>query len=152
MNVPSGYFEDFTEGMIFHTAGRTVTEADIVNFAGLSGDFNPIHTNAVYAAGTMFGKRVAHGLLGLAIASGLAVQLGFMGDKVEAFLDLEWKFRQPIFIGDTIRAEITVSETKPARRLGGGIVSFDVVLLNQDDKQTGRGTWRILFKSKPQES
>ncbi|MCZ7570377.1 MAG: MaoC/PaaZ C-terminal domain-containing protein [Ardenticatenaceae bacterium] len=151
MSTPSGYFEDFAEGMVFHTAGRTISEADIVNFAGLSGDYNPIHTNATYAAGTMFGQRVAHGLLGLSIASGLATQLGFMGDKVEAFLDLEWKFRQPVFIGDTIHAEIKIGETKAARRLGGGIVSFEINLLNQDDKQVGRGVWRVLFKSKPEE-
>lgn len=148
MTVPTGYFEDFQEGMTFQTAGRTITEADIVNFAGLSGDYNPIHTNAAYAATTRFGQRVAHGLLGLSVVSGLATQVGFMGEMVEAFLDIEWKFREPVFPGDTIRAELKITETKAARRLGGGIVSFEITVRKQDGKQAARGVWRLLFKSR----
>jgi 3-hydroxybutyryl-CoA dehydratase len=144
-----GYFEDFSTGMTFVTAGRTVTEADIVNFAGLSGDFNPIHTNAAYAAGTGFEQRIAHGLLVLSIASGLATGLGFMGDKVEAFLGLEWKFRAPVFIGDTIHVEVQVEKTRAARRLGGGIVTFDVQVVKQDGARAQKGTWQLLFKRRP---
>ena len=72
------WFEEFEVGQRIHSAGRTVTESDIVNFAGLSGDFNRIHTDAEFSGETTFGQRVAHGLLGLSIASGLAVQTGMM--------------------------------------------------------------------------
>jgi 3-hydroxybutyryl-CoA dehydratase len=144
-----GYFEDFAEGMTFHSAGRTITEADIVGFAGLSGDFNPIHTNAAYAAGTMFEQRIAHGLLVLSIASGLATQLGFMGDRVEAFMGLEWKFRAPVFIGDTIQVELEVKSLRYMRRLGGGLVNFAIRVNKQDGSNVQRGDWELLFKSRP---
>ncbi len=144
-----GYFEDFQEGILFRTAGRTITEADIVGFAGLSGDFNPIHMDASYAAGTMFGQRIAHGLLVLSIASGLTTGLGFMGDKVQAFMGLEWKFRAPVLIGDTIHVELVVTRTRPMRRLGGGMVYLDVQVIKQDGEMAQKGSWELLFKSRP---
>jgi acyl dehydratase len=143
-----GYFEDFEEGMAFRTAGRTITEADVVNFAGLSGDFNPIHVNDSYASETMFGQRIAHGLLVLGIASGLTTGLGFMGDKVEAFMGLEWKFREPVFLGDTIHVELSVARTRASRRLGGGIVFFDIKVIKQDGATSQKGSWQILFRSR----
>lgn len=146
-----GYFEDFTEGMSFRSAGRTLTEADIVAFAGLSGDFNPIHVNAPYAESTLFGQRIAHGLLVLSVASGLATGLGFMGDRVEAFLGLEWKFRAPVFIGDTIHVEIRVGSSRAMPRLGGGLVSFDVRVVKQDGSVAQKGEWSLLFKRRPAE-
>lgn len=146
-----GYFEDFSEGMTFTSAQRTVTEADIVNFAGVSGDFNPIHTSAPYAESTMFGQRIAHGLLVLSIASGLATGLGFMGDRVEAFMGLEWKFRAPLFIGETIHLELRVSNLRPMRRLGGGLVVLDVQVVKQDGTTVQKGSWQLLFKSRPAE-
>ncbi len=78
------YFEEIAEGFRIASPGRTITEADIVMFAGLSGDYNPLHTDQEYAQQTIFGGRIAHGLLMLAIASGLAMQLGFMLGTVEA--------------------------------------------------------------------
>jgi len=144
------YFEQFEEGMALETQGRTITEADIVAFAGLSGDFNPMHTDATYAAGTQFEQRVAHGLLGLSVASGLSYQLGFMDGTVLAFTGLEWKFRAPIFIGDTIRARVKVTKKREMKAAGGGFVSFDVQVVNQDDKVTQKGEWTILVASQPQ--
>lgn len=150
INAPKGlYFEDFAEGMALETRGRTITEADIVQFAGLSGDFNPMHTDAVYAAATQFGQRVAHGLLGLSIASGLAYQLGFLEGTVLAFTALDWKFRAPIFIGDTIRVAVKVTKKREMKAAGGGFVSFEVQVLNQDDKVTQKGEWTVLVASKP---
>ncbi|MFN2196995.1 MAG: MaoC/PaaZ C-terminal domain-containing protein, partial [Anaerolineales bacterium] len=97
------YFEEFEVGQRIVTAGRTVTEADVVTFAGLSGDFNQMHVDAEYSAKSMFGQRVAHGLLGLSIASGLAVQTGVLEGTILAFREItEWKFSRPIFLGDTI--------------------------------------------------
>ncbi len=146
------YFEEFNVGDEITSPGRTITEADIVAFAALTGDWNQIHTDAEYARQTPFGERIAHGLLGLSVASGLAVRLGFMEETVIAFMKIgEWQFRAPIRIGDTIRVRATVEETRPMRRLGGGYVTFRVALLNQRDETVQRGTWTILVKFKPQE-
>ncbi|MGH2542314.1 MAG: MaoC/PaaZ C-terminal domain-containing protein, partial [Ardenticatenaceae bacterium] len=133
------------------SAGRTITEADIVGFAGVSGDFNPIHVNQDYAESTEYEQRIAHGLLVLSVASGLATGLGFMGDKVMAFMGLDWKFRAPVFIGDTIRVQMTVARTRAVRRLGGGIVFFDAQVLKQDGEVTQKGSWQLLFKFRPSE-
>ena len=100
MQPPMGlYFEEFAIGDGCESVGRTVTEADIVNFAALSGDWNRIHTDAHYSQEQMFGERVAHGLLVLSIASGLAVRMGFMEGTVQAFMQLDWQFRRPVLIG-----------------------------------------------------
>jgi 3-hydroxybutyryl-CoA dehydratase len=151
LNTERGlYFEDFETGMTIETRGRTVTEADIVTFAGVSGDFNPMHTNAVYGAQTQFGQRVAHGLLVLSIASGLAYQMGFLEGTVIAFTGLEWKFRAPVFIGDTVRVVAKVTNLREMKRAGGGFVSLDVRVLNQDDTVTQKGEWTMLIASKPE--
>lgn len=146
------YFEQFQEGLELETRGRTISESDIVGFAGLSGDFNPMHTDAVYAAGTQFKQRVAHGLLGLAVASGLAYQMGFLDGTVLAFTGLEWKFRAPIVIGDTIRVQVKVTGTREMKAAGGGFVTFDLKVVNQDNTVTQKGEWTVLVASKPDAS
>ena len=108
------YFEEFSVGQTIVTPGRTIAESDIIAFAGLTGDFNLIHTDAVFAQTTPFGQRVAHGLFGLSIASGLATRTGVLEGTVMAWRDIsEWKFVKPVLIGDTIHAELTVEDTKP---------------------------------------
>jgi 3-hydroxybutyryl-CoA dehydratase len=144
------YFEEFQIGDVVVSAGRTITEADIVSFAGLSGDYNQIHTDAEFARQGMFGKRVAHGLLGLSMATGLTAQLGFIEGTVLAFRELTWKFSLPTFIGDTIHVRATVAQLKPMRRLGGGSVTLDVQVINQEDKVVQRGQWVVLIASKPE--
>lgn len=143
------YFEEFEIGDAVETSARTVTESDVVSFAGLSGDYNQLHTDAEYAKDTMFGERIAHGLLGLSIVSGLSSQLGFAEGTVEAFMSLEWKFRNPIRFGDTIRARLEVKRKKEMARLGGGFVVFDVVVLNQRDEMVQKGSWTLLIRSAP---
>jgi 3-hydroxybutyryl-CoA dehydratase len=145
------YFEEFNIGDTVTSAGRTITEADIVGFAALSGDWNAIHVDAEYAKNGMFGERIAHGLLVLSIASGLAVQLGFIEDTVIAFMGIDWKFRAPIKIGDTIHMQATIAEKKPMPRLGGGLVTLNVEVLNQRGETTQKGTWSMLIKLKPTE-
>ncbi len=142
------YFEDFTVGQEMETAGRTITEADIVTFAGLSGDFNLIHTNAEYAAGFIFGKRVAHGMLVQSIATGLMVQSGMIDGTVLAFRELTAKFSLPVFIGETIHVAAKIVETKALRRLGGGNVTIKYGVINQEGKTVQRGEWIMLIKSK----
>ena len=109
-----------------------------------------IHTDAAYAATTPFGQRIAHGLLGLSIASGLAVQTGFMEGTIIAFREIaEWKFTNPIFIGDTIHVELEVLETKPFPRLGGGLVTISLDVIKQDGKSAMKGKWAVLMQSQP---
>ena len=143
------YFEEFEVGQSITSPGRTITEADVMAFAALSGDWNSIHTDAVYAARHAFGQRVAHGLLGMSIAVGLALRLGFLEDTVLAFREIsDWKFSLPIFFGDTIRMQATVLKTKAVPRLGGGMVVLEVEILNQDDKRVQQGKWTTLVVSR----
>jgi 3-hydroxybutyryl-CoA dehydratase len=147
---PSGrYFEEFEIGDEVETAARTITETDIVLFAGLSGDYTQIHTDAEFAKETLFGERVAHGLLGLSVASGLTARLGFIEGTAQAFTGLEWKFRGPIKIGDTIRVRAKVRKKKEMSRLGGGFVVLGVTILNQRDETVQKGTWTVLIKGTP---
>lgn len=151
MNIPirGMYFEDFEVGLEIVTSGRTITETDIVNFAGLSGDFNFIHTNVVAAADTPFGQRIAHGMLVASIATGLCVQQGFIDGTTLAFRELNWKFTKPVFIGDTVYVTIKVTETKLMARLGGGLVCFEARVLNQDDDIVHKGEMRMLIQARP---
>lgn len=151
--APRGmHFEEFEVGLEIQTAARTITETDIVQFAGLSGDFNFIHTNAAAAAETPFGQRVAHGMLVASIATGLAVQQGFIDGTTLAFRELRWKFTKPVYIGDTVYVSVKVAETKLMRRLGGGLVTFEAKVINQDDEVVHKGEWKMLIKSREEES
>ncbi|MXZ43095.1 MAG: dehydratase [Caldilineaceae bacterium SB0662_bin_9] len=145
---PSLWFEDFAVGDAVESLGRTVTEADVVNFAALSGDWNLIHTDAEYAREQMYGQRVVHGLLVLSISSGQMVRLGFLNDTTIAFMGLDWQFRRPVFINDTIRTRLTVSELRAMKRLDGGKITFKVEVINQEGKQCQRGSWELLCKSR----
>ena len=145
------YFEEFEVGMKFVSPGRTLTESDIVTFAGLSGDYTQIHTNAEFSKSTPVGQRVAHGLLGLSIASGLAVRTGVLEGTVIAFREIvDWKFVNPLFIGDTISVSLEVMETKALPRMGGGAVNIELRLLNQDDQVVMKGIWKVLIASMPE--
>jgi acyl dehydratase len=142
------YFEEFEIGQNLVTAGRTITESDIVRFAGLSGDYNQIHTDAAYAAAGPFEKRVAHGLLVQSIATGLAVQSGVIEGTVLAFRELTTKFSLPVFIGDTIHVNLAIVEKKALPRLGGGQVVMKFRVLNQEGKAVQRGNWVMLVQGK----
>jgi acyl dehydratase len=146
------YFEELEVGRTLTTRGRTITEADIVNFAGVSGDYNPMHTDAEFAAKTMFGERVAHGMLGLAAATGQAYALGFLEGTVLAFTGLDWKFRGPIKIGDTLTISIEVAQKRAAESAGGGFVTLNIKVLNQRGETVQKGTWTVLVASRPAES
>ena len=143
------YFEEMEVGSCVVSPGRTVTEADIVAFCGISGDYNELHSNAEFAKQTLFGQRIAHGLLGLAMASGLAGRLGLMEGTAQAFMGLEWKFKQPVFVGDTIRVRVRVKRKREIKRLGGGLVIVDVAVVNQKDQVAQEGEWTLLIKSRP---
>ena len=142
------YFEDFEIGDAVESWGRTLTETDVVNFAALSGDWNLIHTDAEFARSQFYGQRVAHGLLVLSVSSGQMVRLGFLDETVVAFLGLEWQFRRPVFINDTVRTRLQVQSKKVMKRLSGGVVRFKVEILNQKDEVCQRGHWDLVCKSR----
>lgn len=144
------YFEEFEQGQEIITSGRTVTEADIIQFAGISGDFNQIHVDDEYSRRTPIGQRIAHGLLIASITSGLAVQTGILEGTVIVFREIaEWKFIKPVFIGDTIHVVLRVAETKAMRRTGGGLVTIELDVVNQRDEIVNRGLWVILVAGRP---
>jgi len=144
------YFEEFEPGQTFCSAARTITETDIVTFAGLSGDYNQIHTDAEFSKSTPFGQRIAHGLLVTSIASGLIAQSGLIDGTVLAFREIDnWKFVKPVFIGDTVHVKSKVLLTKAIPRLGGGSVVIEVHVLNQRGEVVMKGKWTVLIASKP---
>jgi acyl dehydratase len=143
------YFEDFAVGDEFVTLSRTVTEADIVAFAGLSGDYNQLHTDAEFAKDTLFGERIAHGLLGLAITGGLKQRLGIFDGTVMAFLGLTWDFVGPIRIGDTVHARMIVAETRATHKPDRGILVQEVELINQDDSTVQKGRHTVMMQRRP---
>jgi acyl dehydratase len=145
------YFDEFEIGQEIQSVGRTVTEADVVGFASVTGDWTRIHTDTIFASKHPLGQRVAHGLLGLSIAVSLATRTGFIEGTVLAFREIEdWKFRLPIYIGDTISMRATVTNTKLVRPLGGGLIYFKVDLLNQGNSVVQQGKWALLVMSKPE--
>ena len=145
------YFEEFNVGEKVSTASRAVTDGDIMTFAALSGDDNRIHTDAEFSRTGPFGKRVAHGLLGLSVASGLLWQTGILDGTVIAFREVnEWKFVKPVFIDDVVHAELEAVETKALPRIGGGSVIVGVELKNQANEVVMKGKWTLLVMSRPQ--
>ena len=145
------YLEDLEVGQTFVSAARTVTESDVVAFAGLSGDFNPIHTDAEFAKDTPYGQRVVFGLLGLSIATGLLDRLGvFSGSAIAMLGIIDWTFVAPIFIGDTVHLELTIlgvrpSQSKPDR----GIVERRFDLRNQRGELAQTGRIDVLVRRRP---
>jgi acyl dehydratase len=148
-----GYrFEDLHVGLAFRSPGRTIGEADLVAFAGLTGDFSELHTSDVYAKASQFGRRVAHGMLGLAYAHGLMwARTGELRETAVAFLGIsDWKFVGPIFVGDTIFvnyriADLRDSKSKPTQ----AIATFDVEIVTQDGRVVQRGRKALLVSKVP---
>jgi acyl dehydratase len=139
------FFEDIEVGEEYESPGRTVTEADIVIFAGLSGDYNVLHTDAEFMKSSIFGERIAHGLLGLAIQAGLFTRAA-QPYATLAFLGLRWKFRGPIKIGDTIRVHGKVSAKKETDKRDRGVVTVERRVLNQRGEVVQEGETDLLVE------
>jgi len=147
------YYEDFEIGTRYISKGRTVTESDVVNFAGISGDFNPLHTDEQYAKTTIFGRRIAHGALGIAIMTGLNQSLGITVGTMHAFLGLEnWDFHKPIFMGDTLHLELEVASKRETKKTDRGIVNFTCQIINQHNEVIQSGVRKMLMKCRPKTS
>ena len=141
------YFEDFSAGAVLASRGRTITEADIVNFAGLSGDFIELHTSEEYAKQSPFGRRIAHGALIFSISTGLMTQMNLINDTVIAFYGVDkLRFTRPVFIGDTVRVIKRVVDTQ--RKEKGGVVTFETTVLNQNDEPVIVYTDKLLIKAR----
>lgn len=139
------YFDDVSVGQEWWSSGRTITEADVVHFAGVSGDFNPIHVDHQFAAATPFRKPIAHGLLGLVVSSGLSVQHPLM--RTVAFLELrEWKFHKPIYFGDTVRVKSAVLEMELQGRGKRGRIAWKRSLVNHDNELVQEGVTVTLVE------
>jgi acyl dehydratase len=139
-------FDEFEVGQHFVTPGRTITEADIGAFAGLTGDYNPVHTDETFAAATEFGSRVAHGPMGIGIAFGLASRLDLIDGTVVALLGVTWDFKAPMRPGDTIRALIGVAGKRPVKNPSLGLVELAIELLSQRDEILQSGSARLLLR------
>jgi len=144
------YFEEFKVGETIRTEGRTVTDSDVMTFASLTGDNNRIHTDEEFSKAGPFGRRVAHGLLGLSIAVGLAWKTGILDGTVIAFREInDWKFIRPVFLGDAVHADLNIVETKALPRIGGGSVMLTAELKNGKDEVCMKGNLTLLVISKP---
>ena len=142
------YFEEIEVGEEYISQGRTVTETDIVMFAGLSGDYNVLHTDAEFMKSSLFGERIAHGLLGVAIQSGL-LSRGAPEYAVLAFLGLRWKFKGPIKIGDTIRAKAKVSGKRETSKPDRGSVTQIRQVFNQREEVVQEGEVDLMVARRP---
>jgi 3-hydroxybutyryl-CoA dehydratase len=135
------HLEEFTVGETIETPARTVDAAAVTLFAGLSGDFNPLHTDEELARATPFGARIAHGILTLAIATGQQNQTGVFEGTAVALLGLDrLRFTGAVKFGDTIRTEMTVREVTESSKPDRGVVGLDVAVKNQRGETVA--TWQ----------
>lgn len=139
-------WDEFEIGESAATTGRTITEADTVQFGCLTGDWNPLHMDETFAAKSPYKKRIAHGAFGQSLMVGLAAQLGIFEGSTIALRNMDTTFKRPIYFGDTVYVVLRVEEKKPLRDEKQGLVVFKAQLLNQDEKLLINSTWTVLMK------
>jgi acyl dehydratase len=142
--------EEFEVGQVDESRARTITETDVVTFSWVSGDVNPMHTDAVHSAKSPIGQRIAHGALGLSIATGLSAGLGYLEGTAVAALGIdEWKFLKPILFNDTVRLRATVVSARPSSKPDRGVLVRRMELVNQRDEivQSGLMTTMVLSRA-----
>ncbi len=150
MDGDAWFFEDFEPGQRWTTQYRTITESDLVAFAGWSWDTNPVHTDAVASAEGRFGERIAHGLLGMSVAMGLVSRLGVFERCSVALLGAdEWRFVAPIRIADSVKCELEIVETRLTSRGDAGVLVRRLVLSNQEDVVVQQGFINLLASLRP---
>lgn len=142
------YFEEFEIGAKYVSQGRTITEADVAAFAGLSGDYNPLHTDAKFAATTPFGERIAHGMLTVAISTGMSNWTGIFAGTTIALLEQNIKYTGAVKFGDTVHLEMEVTGKKETSKPDRGIITLAAKMLNDADQVVVDMTWTLMMKRK----
>ena len=149
MREKGKYFEDFVVGDEYISPGRTITETDIMLYAGLSGDYNQLHTDEEYCKKkSIYKKRIAHGLLGLTIVEGLKSRVGLFEGTSLATLEWNWKFKKAIFIGDTLTVRWKIKEKRETSKSDRGIIKEEVKLFNQNNELLGEGIHTVMMQRK----
>lgn len=143
------YFEDYDVGETFETRGRTVTDADLLNYAAVSGNYHPIHLDEDLMGDSPFGGRLVHGLAVLSIMEGQKVQTGLIEDSIIALYGFDdLRFTNPVFVGDTIHTELTVID-KDEKDDESGVVLMEEKGVNQDGEPVVVGESRSLLEKRP---
>ena len=142
------HYDDFEIGKVFITGGRTITEAVVTYFAGVSGDMHNLHLNKNYGKKTIFGKNIAHGLCVLSVASGDIVQTGIFENVIAFFGIQDWRFMNPVFYDDTIRVKINVFEKRESSKKDRGTITLDLEIVNQKDEIVQKGRWVVIISRK----
>lgn len=144
------YYEDLEIGQTFRSPARTVTEADLTIFSMVSGDWNPIHSDAEFARRTPYGERIVHGTLGIAIVTGMFDRLGIFEESALALLGIdEWRFRAPILVGDTIHMELEIAEKRLTSKGDRGIIDRRIRLVRHDGTVLQDGRMGMMIKLRP---
>ncbi len=145
----SYFYEDFEVGQEFKSGGRTITEADLTMFSMISGDWNPLHADAEFAKGTRFGQRVVHGVLGIAVSTGMMHELGIFHESVIAMLGYKnWQFKQALFVNDTIHLKLTILDKSLGKSGNSGKLSRRFQLINQNGLVVQEGESDVLVLTK----
>ncbi|HEY5669196.1 MAG TPA: MaoC/PaaZ C-terminal domain-containing protein [Anaerolineales bacterium] len=139
-------FDEFEIGDRYQSQARTVTEADVVAFAGISGDFNPLHTDAEFGKSTPFGERIAHGMLLVAMATGMANWTGVFEGTTIALMEQLIRYKGVVKFGDTIHLELEVMEKTPTSKPDRGVVKYAARVINQRGEVVIDGVWTLLMK------
>jgi acyl dehydratase len=145
-------YEEFELEAVYGSQARTITESDVVAFAGLSGDFNPLHTDAEAAKDSPYGERIAHGMLTVAIATGMANMTGLMRGTTIALLEQNIKYVGAVKFGDTIRLKMEVIEKRETSKPDRGIVKLAARVYNQRDELVVDMIWTQLMKRKAEQA
>jgi acyl dehydratase len=140
------HFEAFEIGAAYTSQGRTITEGDVAAFAGLSGDFNPLHTDAEFAATTPFGERIAHGMLTVIISTGMSNWTGIFAGTTLALMEQNIQYKAPVMFGDTVHLEMTVTEKKETSKPDRGVIKFDAKMINQRGESVVDMVWTLMMK------
>ncbi len=143
-------FDQFEMGAKYTSQSRTVTEADVVAFAGLSGDFNPLHTDAEFCKKTPFGERIAHGMLVVSMATGMSNWTGLFEGTTMALMEQVIRYKKPVLFGDTIHLELEVIKKKETSKPDRGVITIATRINNQRDEVVVDGQWTLLMKRSEQ--
>ncbi|MBE3559816.1 MAG: MaoC family dehydratase N-terminal domain-containing protein [Ktedonobacteraceae bacterium] len=141
------FYEDLLVGQTFSSPGRTVTETDLMQFAMLSGDWNPIHTDREFAARTLYGKPVVHGVFGIALLTGLIDRTGLFNGSAIAMLGIrDWQFKAPIFVGDTLHFVMEIVSKRLSSKGDRGIIDRHFQLINQREEVVQEGNIALMIR------